>query len=124
MVKPGRAKSTDAIDAYVAARIRERRIMLGKTLKQLAELIGVGYQQVHRYERGLNQVSAGRLFEIAEALDVPIGYFYEGLDGGKAGNMTPRERMTLDITRNFAAIADERQQEAVKTLARVLAGPH
>ena len=54
-----------AIDDHVGARIRERRIMLGLTQLQLAEVIGVTYQQLHNYERGINRVSAWRLFEIA-----------------------------------------------------------
>jgi len=65
MAKPKRGRSTAAIDDHVGARIRERRIMLGLTQQQLAELIGVTYQQAHKYERGINRVSAGRLFEIA-----------------------------------------------------------
>jgi transcriptional regulator with XRE-family HTH domain len=52
--------------------------MLGLTQQQLAEVIGVTYQQAHKYERGINRVSAGRLFEIARALSAPIMYFYEG----------------------------------------------
>ena len=59
------------IDRHVGARIRESRIMLGLTQQQLADLIGVTYQQAHKYERGINRVSAGRLFQIARALGVP-----------------------------------------------------
>src|SRR5216684_341602 len=65
MAKPKRGRSTAAIDDHVGGRIRERRIMLGLTQQQLAEMIGVTYQQAHKYERGINRVSAGRLFEIA-----------------------------------------------------------
>jgi DNA-binding XRE family transcriptional regulator len=79
MAKPKRGRSTAAIDNHVGGRIRERRIMLGLTQQQLAEMIGVTYQQAHKYERGINRVSAGRLFEIARALSAPITYFYEGL---------------------------------------------
>ena len=53
--------------------------MLGLTQQQLAELVGVTYQQTHKYERGINRVSAGRLFEIARVLSVPVGFFYEGI---------------------------------------------
>src|SRR5437879_13153001 len=60
MAKPKRGRSTAAIDDHVGARIRERRIMLGLTQQQLAEMIGVTYQQAHKYERGINHVSAGR----------------------------------------------------------------
>jgi transcriptional regulator with XRE-family HTH domain len=64
MAKPKRGRSTVAIDDHVGGRIRERRIMLGLTQQQLAEMIGVTYQQAHKYERGINRLSAGRLFDI------------------------------------------------------------
>jgi DNA-binding XRE family transcriptional regulator len=69
---------TQDIDRHVGARIRERRIMLGLTQQQLADLIGVTYQQAHKYERGINRVSAGRLFEVAQVLGVPVSYFFDG----------------------------------------------
>ena len=116
-----RARSTGAIDDYVGARVRERRIMLGLTQQQLAEMIGVTYQQAHKYERGINRVSAGRLYEIAQVLSVPIGYFFEGLDGQGTRPVSPRERMCLELARNFAQITNERHQEALSQLARVLA---
>jgi DNA-binding XRE family transcriptional regulator len=59
MAKPKRGRSTAAADNHIAGRIRERRIMLGLTQQQLAEMIGVTYQQAHKYERGINRVSAG-----------------------------------------------------------------
>jgi transcriptional regulator with XRE-family HTH domain len=111
---------TQDIDHHVGARVRERRIMLGFTQQQLADLIGVTYQQAHKYERGINRISAGRLFEIAQVLSVPVNYFFEGLeDEGRA--ITPRERMCLELARNFAQIPNERHQEALSQLARVLA---
>jgi len=87
----------------------------------LAEKIGVTYQQAHKYERGINRVSAGRLFEIARALAVPIGYFYEGIGQEGPRQVTPHQRMLLDIARNFAEIRNEKHQEAVSQLARALA---
>ncbi len=96
--------------------------MMGKTQQQLAALLGITYQQEYKYERGINRVSAGRLFNIAQLLNVPIGYFYEGIGEEGGREVMPRERMRLEIARNFAAIADERHREAVNTLARVLAG--
>src|SRR5213080_4714271 len=123
MAKPKRGRSTAAIDDHVGARIRERRIMLGLTQQQLAEMIGVTYQQAHKYERGINRVSAGRLFEIARVLSVPIGYFYEGLsEGAEPRAANPRERMMLELARNFSEIRNERHQEAFSQLARALSG--
>ena len=77
---PRRSTSrTQDIDRHVGGRVRERRIMLGLTQQQLADLIGVTYQQAHKYERAINRVSAGRLFEIAQVLSVPVSYFFDGL---------------------------------------------
>ena len=112
---------TQDIDRHVGARIRERRIMLGLTQQQLADLIGVTYQQAHKYERGINRVSAGRLFEIAQVLSVPVSYFFDGLDEQGGRPISPRERMCLELARNFAQIPNERHQEALSQLARVLA---
>jgi transcriptional regulator with XRE-family HTH domain len=112
---------TPDIDHHVGARVRERRIMLGFTQQQLADLIGVTYQQAHKYERGINRISAGRLYEIAHVLNVPINYFFEGLDGDPSRAVSPRERMCLELSRNFAQIPNERHQEALSQLARVLA---
>jgi transcriptional regulator with XRE-family HTH domain len=113
-----------AIDDHVGSRIRQRRIMLGLTQQQLAELTGVTYQQQHKYERGVNRVSAGRLFKIARALNVPVDYFYEGIGEEGIRPVAQHERMLLEIARNFAEIPNERHQEAVSALARALAGTH
>jgi len=112
---------TQDIDRHVGARVRERRIMLGLTQQQLADLIGVTYQQAHKYERGINRVSAGRLYEISQVLSVPVGYFFDGLDGQDSRAISPRERMCLELARNFAQSPNERHQEALSQLARVLA---
>jgi transcriptional regulator with XRE-family HTH domain len=116
---------TQDIDCHVGARIRERRIMLGLTQQQIADMIGVTYQQAHKYERGINRISAGRLFEIARVLSVPISYLFDGLDDAEEANPhSPRERMCLELARNFSHIANERHQEALSQLARALATEH
>lgn len=111
---------TQDIDRHVGARVRERRIMLGLTQQQLADLIGVTYQQAHKYERAINRISAGRLFEIAQVLGVPVSYFFAGLEQDSDRSVSPRERMCLELARNFAQIPNERHQEALSQLARVL----
>ena len=116
----GRARPQD-VDRYVGARIRERRIMLGLTQQQMAELIGVTYQQAHKYEKGINRVAAGRLYSIAQALGVEIGYFYEGLQTGGGFVPSPSRRMLLDLARNFLNIRDPGHREAIGSLARALA---
>jgi len=103
-------------------RIRQRRILLGLTQQQLAQLIGVTYQQAHKYERGVNRISAGRLYEIARVLGVEVGYFFEGVDEGGRELLNQRQRLCLEVSRNFASIKNERHQEAVSQLCRILAG--
>ncbi|EPY01921.1 helix-turn-helix domain-containing protein [Magnetospirillum fulvum] len=109
------------IDRHVGARIRERRIMLGLSQQQMADLIGVTYQQAHKYERGINRISSGRLYEIAQALSVPVNYFFEGIETNRASDLNARQRMCLELARNFATITNERHQEALSQLARALA---
>src|SRR3954471_22921408 len=78
----GRGTAQEA-DRHIAARIRERRLELGLTQQQLAELVGVTYQQAHKYEKGDNRVAVGRLYLIARALDVEPAHFFEGLGAGR-----------------------------------------
>jgi len=119
---PRRSRAQD-IDRHVGARMRERRIMLGLTQQQMAELIGVTYQQAHKYEKGINRVAAGRLYNIAQALGVDIGYFFEGPYSDQAFRATPQQRMMLELTRNFIDISTRKHQEAVCSLARALTDP-
>ena len=108
------------VDRFVGGRIRERRIMMGLTQQEMAELIGVTYQQAHKYERGINRVSAGRLFDIAQALGVPVSHFFDGLEDGAELESTPRQRMCLELARNFSQISNQRHQEALSFMARAL----
>jgi len=121
MARRKRGSTTDAIDCHVGSRIRERRITLGLTRRQLGEMIGLTVPQIHKYECGFNRVSAGKLFEIACALSAPITYFFQ--DTGQEGpqQITLHERMLLNVVRNVAKIRNEQQREAVSELVRALA---
>lgn len=120
--EPRTGARASAADRHVGTRIRERRVMLGLSQQQLAQMIGVTYQQAHKYERGLNRISAGRLFEISQVLNVPVSWFFEGLHAqGGSVEITPRQRMCLELARNFAAIENEKHQEALSQMARALA---
>ena len=119
--REGPANRASSIDRHVGARIRERRIMLGLSQQQMADMIGVTYQQAHKYERGINRISAGRLYEITRVLNVPITYFFEGLEVKEDDeSLNPRQRMCLEVARNFASISNHRHQEALSQLARAL----
>lgn len=69
-----------SIDLYVGRRLRRRRRLMGMTQQQLANLIGIRFQQIQKYECGANRITASRLFELSSALSVPIQYFYDGLE--------------------------------------------
>ena len=119
---PRQTSRANQADHHVAQRIRARRIMLGLTQDQLAQELHITYQQMHKYERGVNRVSASRLYEIAEVLRVAPEYFFEGIEApARAPNA--RERLTLEVVRNVAAITDPHLQEMLGNLARSLADP-
>jgi transcriptional regulator with XRE-family HTH domain len=119
---PKQSQRANDADRHVGTRIRERRVMMGLSQQQLARMIGVTYQQAHKYERGLNRISAGRLFEIAQVLGVPVSYFFEGLRADTlAPDLSPRQRMCLELARNFSLIHNERHQDALSQMARALA---
>jgi transcriptional regulator with XRE-family HTH domain len=71
-------KKQHEIDAYIGARVRLRRLMLEMSQEMLGHKLGLTFQQVQKYERGINRISASRLFELATALKVPVSYFYDG----------------------------------------------
>ncbi|MBL6082100.1 helix-turn-helix domain-containing protein [Belnapia sp. T18] len=112
-----------AVDKYVGLRIRERRVAMGLSQQQLASVIGVTYQQQHKYEQGLNRISVGRLFTVAQALSIEPAWFFEGIsEQDRPTEPAPRQRLHLELMRNFASIKDEKQQEAISNMARLLAG--
>jgi transcriptional regulator with XRE-family HTH domain len=73
------ARNPSPVDLHVGARIRMRRKLIGMSQEQLAEALGLTFQQVQKYERGANRVSASKLYETAKTLRTPIGYFFDGL---------------------------------------------
>ncbi len=74
-------KQASPIDIQVGNRVRLRRMLIGMSQEKLGELLGLTFQQVQKYEKGVNRIGAGRLFQVAHILSVPIDYFYEGLNG-------------------------------------------
>src|SRR5689334_1698447 len=86
-----------AADRFLGERVRSRRVTLGLSLQQLADAIGVTYQQALKYEKGVNRIAAGRLPVIAEVLGVDVGYFFEGLNQLEAPTASPQQSMLLDL---------------------------
>jgi transcriptional regulator with XRE-family HTH domain len=111
------------VDAHVGKRIRHRRWMVGMTQQQLADRVGIKFQQIQKYETGMNRVSASRLWDIAEALGVTIAFFFEGLGQDREsaridGDMLA-DKEALELVRSYYAIP-EAQRRRLFDLARVL----
>ncbi len=114
------------VDVHVGKRIRQRRWMNGTTQQQLAEAVGIKFQQIQKYETGMNRVSASRLWDIAAELSVPVAFFFEGIEGeskGGAQGDVPSDVLTdkeaLELLRSYYAIP-ENQRRRLFDLARVL----
>jgi len=108
-------------DAYIGRRICERRLSLGLTQKELADKIGVTYQQVHKYERATNRITVGRLHTAADALDVTVLWFFEGLEEDSSNQDVPlRRRLSLEMMRNVAEIQNEEHLAALNNMVIAL----
>ena len=135
-------RSPNKIDAHVGHRIRVRRTILGITQENLSERLGVTFQQVQKYERGINRISAGRLYEVSKVLVVPVQYFFDGLetDNGQSPNGSgleeaPGDKMAdweehkrflesvegMRLIQNFLQIADPSVRSSVMALLKQLA---
>ncbi len=78
-------KQANPIDLQVGNRVRIRRMLIGMSQERLGDLLGLTFQQVQKYEKGVNRIGAGRLFEVSRILNVPIDFFYEGVAAQLAG---------------------------------------
>ncbi|MXP65491.1 XRE family transcriptional regulator [Roseomonas sp. M0104] len=81
------------IDVHVGSRVRLRRTLLGMSQEKLGEALGLTFQQVQKYERGVNRIGASRLFDLARVLDVPIGFFFDDMPDAMGGNTALRNRL-------------------------------
>lgn len=125
-------REPNAIDIHVGARIRLRRVQLDISQSKLAEDLGVTFQQVQKYERGTNRVSASKLWKTAEALGVTVSYFFEGLapDGSVSIQVADNDTLYdfiaspdgIDLAQAFTAINDPAIRRRVIDLCRAL-GP-
>ena len=116
------------VDVHVGKRVRHRRWLVGMTQQQLAERVGIKFQQIQKYETGANRVSASRLWDIADALDVDVSFFFEGLETESSEHDESSEgipsdllgdKEALDLVRSYYSIP-ENQRRRLFDLARVL----
>ena len=124
-------KQANPIDVQVGNRVRIRRMLIGMSQERLGDLLGLTFQQVQKYEKGVNRIGAGRLFEVARILNVPVDFFYEGL----ATNPTPANETDsappvmefvtsgegLQLSLAFMKIKDAKVRKRVLDLVKSLA---
>ena len=98
--------SPNPIDVHVGKRLRLRRTLLGMSQERLGELLGLTFQQVQKYERGVNRIGSSRLFELGQILDVPVSFFFDDMPGDGRGTVHPG--VTAGRTAGFATgLAEE-----------------
>jgi transcriptional regulator with XRE-family HTH domain len=120
------------VDVHVGKRVRHRRWMVGMTQQQLGDIVGIKFQQIQKYETGMNRISASRLWDIAQALGVSISFFFEGFDEEEKAAQTAAtepadvqrgdllaDKEALELVRSYYAIP-EAQRRRLFDLARVL----
>ena len=92
MERVEREHRASPIDVHVGTRVRLRRTLLGMSQEKLGEALGLTFQQIQKYERGVNRIGASRLFDLARVLDVPIGFFFDDMSPELGGNAATRSR--------------------------------
>lgn len=140
-VKKRKTKGTpDLTDVHVGQRLRVRRSLLGMSQEKLAEAIGLTFQQIQKYERGTNRISAGRLYQFSKVLSVPITYFYDQFGEPFAGQDTPaiglsdneqegfddsdlmQRKETLELVRSYYSISDPKMRKEIQRFIKSMAG--
>lgn len=130
--------SFSSVDVHVGSRIRLRRGIVGYSQEKLAEEMGITFQQVQKYERGLNRVSAGRLWKLSQILGVSVNFFFEGMDTQKSPSLTGtpmafceepamiednilERKDVLELVRYYSQISDPKVAKNILDLVKSLA---
>ena len=129
----------DPVDVHVGSRLRLRRTLIGMSQEQLAAALNITFQQVQKYERGTNRISASRLYQASRTLGVPVAWFFEEMSdvaasasatpavvaGEKAGIDPDRKllrRETLELVRAYYSITDARLRRRLYEMAKAMRG--
>jgi transcriptional regulator with XRE-family HTH domain len=132
------------IDVHVGRRLRLRRTLMGMSQERLGQLLGLTFQQIQKYERGVNRIGSSRLYELGQILDVPISFFFDDMaqDGGAPELLAPglaedpadfafdardlqlEKRETLELVRAYNRIPDPAVRKRLFELAKALANLH
>ncbi len=132
------SRRASPIDKHVGERVRMRRMLLGMSQERLGEQLGLTFQQVQKYEKGVNRIGASRLFDLAQVLGVPIQYFYDSMSAAVSGHLSapgfadkPGEtyvadflssRDSVELNKAFARITDPRIRRSIVDMVRSIAG--
>ena len=136
----GKARQAHPVDVHVGGRVRLRRVFLGYSQEKLANALGLTFQQIQKYERGANRISASKLYELSRILSVPVTYFFEGVESeGEAGASTGQDagaaaagaihssdpdftnqRETLQLISSYYRIPDAKVRAEVLSLLKTL----
>ena len=123
-------KSPNPVDVHVGRRVRMRRMMLNLSQSDLGKKSGITFQQIQKYERGANRVSASRLLEFAKMLDVPVSFFFEGLALNGAKLKNPPEDLAqkllatrdgIELTKAFVSIDDKALRQSIVNMIEEVA---
>jgi transcriptional regulator with XRE-family HTH domain len=132
------SRRANPIDKHVGERVRMRRMLLGMSQEKLGEQLGLTFQQVQKYEKGVNRIGASRLFDLAQVLGVPIQFFYEAMPSSVSGQMAApgladksgepyvadflSSRDSVELNKAFARITDPRIRRSIVDMVRSIAG--
>ena len=130
------------IDVHVGKRLRLRRTLLGMSQERLGDLLGLTFQQIQKYERGVNRIGSSRLYELGQILDVPVSFFFDdmvgsrlpgagqglaedgaGFDRNGEGTLLLERRETLELIRAYYRITDSQVRKRLFELAKALGNP-
>jgi transcriptional regulator with XRE-family HTH domain len=124
-------RAANAIDRKLGQRVRSRRLEIGMSQEKLAELLGITFQQVQKYEKGVNRIAASRLLDIAAALQQPVSRFFEGISSSRAAGVAEERKDYIDdalatpegsqLMSTFGSIRSQRVRRKVVELVRTLA---
>ena len=127
-------RAANAVDRRLGQRVRTRRLEIGMSQEKLAELLGVTFQQVQKYEKGVNRIAASRLFDISAALDMTIARFFEGIGSPRGKGVAEEEQgfihdalstpEGMQLIALFASIKSQKVRRRVVELVRALADEH
>jgi len=131
------SRRPNPIDVHVGSRVRFRRMLLGMSQEKLGERLGLTFQQVQKYEKGINRIGASRLFDLAQVLGVPVQFFYEEAPASEPQSVMQegfaekpaentmveflRSRDGLELNKAFVRISDAKARRAIVDLVRSLA---